>query len=1004
MVGPFRGGRTVSAVGIPGKPNQYLMGAVGGGVWKTSNSGSTWEPIFDSEPIASIGAIAVAPSNPQIIFVGSGEADMRSDISFGDGVYKSFDGGATWKNVGLRDSQQIGRILVDPRDSNIVLVAALGHAYGPNSERGVYRSTDGGANWQRVLSKDDDTGAIDLAFDPDNSSTVYASLWQTRRPPWSVYGPTNGPGSGLYKSNDGGLNWQPINGGGFPIEGLGRIGIAVAAGTHGNRVFALADAKEGGVYRSDDAGKSWTHVSSDHRVWQRGWYFGGITVDPRDSNQVYVANTALYRSRDGGEHFEAFKGAPGGDDYHSLWIAPEDSDRMILASDQGSAVSVDGGKTWGSWYNQPTAQFYHVITDNRFPYRIYGSQQDSGTAAIASRGDYGQITFRDWSPIGGQESGYIAPSPSDPNIVFGGGPYGVATRFNFETSQSLDISPWPLFAMGANYRFTWTSPIVLCPQDPHVLYIGAQFVLRTNDGGQSWKAISPDLTVRNTPGGAASAKPDERGVVYTIAPSPVTAGKIWAGTDNGLLQLTTDAGATWTNVTPAAIGEWSKVSLIEASRFSADVAYVALDRHELDDNRPYIYRTRDSGKTWENVVAGLPANAYVRAVREDRVAKGLLFAGTELGVYVSIDDGDHWRPLQNNLPVTSIRDLTIHGDDLIVATHGRAFWVLDDIEPLREVAVGKPTGDAYLFKAVDAIRIRRSENTDTPLPPETPVGKNPPSGAIFDYSLGREPASPLTLEIHDSDGKLIRRFSSSDKAPTVAEPPEFASYWLPQFSPLRKSMGVHRFVWDLRYPSPSVIENQFAMTAVIGGGTVTTPEGPLVVPGRYEAWLSADGQIYKQSFVVKMDPRVRIAQTALEQQLALQLTVDEALKTATLMHREIETVQAKLQTLSADTSRPEALRTEASAMAANTAQMLGGAAQFPAPASGLGAVEATLSAVAAGVDSADGTPTAQHRAAFELATQKLGELARKWDEFKTTRLAPLNRQLGQAGIPQIPTE
>ena len=481
LIGPFRGGRVLAALGVPGNTNEYLFGSVGGGVWKTTNGGQTWRPIFDGQPIASIGAIAIAPSDPKIIYVGSGEADMRSNISYGDGVYKSNDGGETWRNIGLRDSRQIGRILVDPRDANVVMVAALGHAFGPNAERGVYRSTDGGANWKQVLGKNQDTGAIDLCFEPGNPQIVYASLWQTRRPPWSVYAPASGPGSGLYKSTDGGINWRQVTGHGFPSEKVGRIGIAIPAGENGKRVYALVDAHEGGLYRSDDAGESWLRVSSDRRIWMRGWYFGGVTADPRDPNTVYVSNTSLYRSRDGGENFVAFKGAPGGDDYHALWIAPDDPQRMILACDQGAAISVDGGKTWSSWYNQPTGQFYHVTTDDRFPYMVYGSQQDSGTAGVSSRTDYGQITYRDWSPVGGEESGYIALSSADPYLVYGGGPNGMVRRFDWTTGQSFDISPQPVTSASNRLRFTWTSPLVTSPQNSHVIYFGAQFVLRTED-------------------------------------------------------------------------------------------------------------------------------------------------------------------------------------------------------------------------------------------------------------------------------------------------------------------------------------------------------------------------------------------------------------------------------------------------------------------------------------------------------------------------------------------
>jgi photosystem II stability/assembly factor-like uncharacterized protein len=989
MIGPFRGGRVLPALGVPGKPNEYLFGAVDGGVWKTENAGRTWHPIFDAEPTASIGAIAIAPSDPQTIYVGTGEADMRSDISVGDGVYKSTDGGVTWRNIGLRDSRQIGSILVDPHDPNIVLVAALGHAFGPNPERGVYRSTDGGVTWKKALGKDDDTGAIDLCSDPADPQTIYASLWQARRPPWNVYAPTNGPGSGLYKSTDGGVTWNQITGNGFPSEGLGRIGIAIAPGNSGSRIYAVVDAREGGIYRSDDAGQNWRRVSSDSRVWQRGWYFGGITTDPREPNIVYVADTALYRSTDGGENFEAIKGAPGGDDYHTLWIAPDDPSRMILGSDQGAAVSVDRGATWTSWFNQPTAQFYHVTTDNRFPYRIYGAQQDSGTAAVASRSDYGQITFRDWSPIGGEESGYIVIDRTNPDIVYGGGPFGVLRRFNWTTGQSFDISPAAIPFNGSKLRFTWTSPVIDSPQNPHVLYFGAQFVLRSEDAGQTWQAISPDLTLRN-PAPAANAGPKEGevgGVVYTIAPSPVVAGEIWAGTDNGLIQLTLDAGAHWSNVTPPDVENWSQISLIEASRYSAATAYAAVDRHQLDDLHPYIFRTHNSGKTWEKIVTGLPENAYVHAVREDPVRKGLLFAGTEIGVFISFDDGSSWRPLQNNLPVSSVRDLVIHGDDLVIATHGRAFWILDDIAPLRGWNEDATKQIVHLFPPAHAIRIRRSENHDSPLPPETPVGTNPPAGAIFDYFLkSPAPGAEVTLEIRDQQDNLVCKFSSEDKASQPAEPPEFPKFWLPKFVALSNAPGMHRFVWDLRYTPPAALHTEYSMTAIIGVGTITEPQGPLALPGEYEVVLTSGGQIYKAALTIDLDPRVKIPREELVNQLELEQKLDIALTKATDAAKSIAILRDQLKALHAHLNeKPDAksILDEVDALDKRAKPIQGNAeAHWPATPGGLLGEDATLASLAIAVGSADSTPTATVSAAFAESTKHLNDLLSQYDQLQ----------------------
>jgi photosystem II stability/assembly factor-like uncharacterized protein len=1003
LIGPFRGGRALAASGVPGRPNDFYFGAVAGGVWKTSNAGRTWQPIFDGQPIASIGAIAIAPSDPQTIYVGSGEADMRSDISFGDGMYKSIDDGATWRNIGLRESRQISRILVDPRDQNIVLVAALGHGFGPNPERGVYRSQDGGSSWQKVLGKNDNTGAIDLCFDPGNSRIVYAALWQARRPPWSVYAPTSGPDSGLYKSTDGGITWQQIRGGGFPTEGVGRIGIAVAPGHDGSRVYALVDAREGGVYRSDDKGQTWRRVSSDHRVWQRGWYFGGITADPRDPNTIYIANTSLYRSTKGGENFEAIEGAPGGNDYHSLWIAPDDPRRMILATDQGVIISVDGARTWSSWFNQPTAQMYHVTTDDRFPYRVYGSQQDSGTAAVSSRSDYGQITFRDWAPVGGEESGYIAIDPDDPNTVYGGGPYGTLSRFDWITGESLTISP-QLVLGASKLRFTWTSPVVFSPQRPHVLYLGAQFVLRTADRGITWQTISPDLTVNAKTTGDAASKDQPRGVVYTIAPSPIRAGTIWAGTDNGLIQLTLDEGKTWTDVTPATINEWTEISLIEGSHFDAATAYAALNGHQIDDIRPYIYRTHDYGKTWQKVTSGIPANAYVHVVREDPVRKGLLFAGTELGAFVSLDDGDRWQPLQMNLPVTSVRDLAIHGDDLVAATHGRSFWILDDISPLREYSGQIAASNAYLFHPAKTFRLRRSENRDTPLRPETPVGTNPPAGAMIDYSLKSDAAGSAVLEIRDSNGNLVRRFSSDDKPQAQDEPPEFPNFWLHPPQVLSKMAGVHRFIWDLRYPQPAALRYEYSMGAPISSGTVTEPMGPLVLPGDYEVKLIVGGKTLTQTLNIEMDPRDHISRVDLVTQLDLEQKIDAALSTATHVYREVAEVRSEIQAVKgrlAGNARYAEIARDADDLDKRAEEIAGHHVEWPASPGGFVELERAFTSLATAVGSADSAPTTAARETFDESQKKLIVLLSRWAAMRNGDLALLNERLRKAGVPPV---
>jgi photosystem II stability/assembly factor-like uncharacterized protein len=863
LIGPHRGGRSVTAAGIPGT-STYFFGAVGGGVWKSVNAGGTWTPIFDKQHIASIGSLDISASNPDILYAGSGEADIRSDVTFGDGVYKSTDGGKTWANVGLRDTRHIGRVLIHPSNPDIVFVAALGHAYGPNEERGVFRTKDGGATWKKILFKDPDTGAIDIAFEPRNPDTVYAALWQAKRPAYSTYPPIEGPGSGLYKSTDGGDTWHQLTGAGLPEESVGRIGIAVAP-SNPQRVYALIEAKDGGLFRSEDSGATWTRAGTDARIRGRAWYFSGITVDPGNADIVYCPNVALYRSTDGGATFTPIKGAPGGDDYHFLWIDPSNGQHMALASDQGTVISLDGGESWSSWFNQPTAQFYHVSTDNQFPYLVYGAQQDSGTAAIASRTNFGSITFRDWAPIGAGESGAIEPDPVDPNIVYGGSTYGSLFRFDRRTGQSQDISPSALVSFGKeidkrDLRFTWTSPLAFSSQNPKALYFGAQFVLRSADQGMSWQAISPDLTG------------NPKGVVYTIAPSPLKAGQIWIGTDTGRIQLTRDDGKTWVNVTPPGLGEWSKIGILDASRHDPATAYAAIDRHRLDDYQPYIYRTHDYGKTWTKITTGLTAPGFVNAVREDPVRKGLLYAGTELGVYVSFDDGDHWQSLQLNMPVCPVRDLTIHGNDLVIATHGRSFWILDDISPLRE------TTPQPLFKPAKAVRLRGNQNHDTPLPPEVPAGLNPPEGAILYYNLSAPAKAEVFIEILDARGQLIRKYSSNNPPRPKDDQVQFIEGWLRPPAPPSKEPGLHRFVWDLRYAPASVAIREYSMETAFGQDTPIEPQGPLVLPGVYQVRLTIDGQPYTQPLTVSMDPRVKVSAADLAKQLDLGLKIREALQ------------------------------------------------------------------------------------------------------------------------------
>jgi photosystem II stability/assembly factor-like uncharacterized protein len=858
MVGPFRAGRVNAVTGVPGQPTTFYFGSVGGGVWKSSNSGRSWTAVFDGAGVGSVGAIAVAPSDPNVVYVGTGEADMRDSIQFGDGMYRSADAGKTWKHVGLESTRQIGRVIVHPRDPNTVFVAALGHAYGPHPDRGVYRSKDGGATWTKVLYKGDSVGAIDVAFDPSNPQTLYAAMWAVRRPPWFIYAPANLPGSGLFKSVDGGTTWTPLTKG-LPVEGLGRMGIAISA-ANPKRIYVVADAKEGGLFRSEDAGATFTKVSADMRVWGRGWYFEKVTADPKNADIVYVPNTGVYKSIDGGKTWGApLKASPGGDDYHMVWISPDDSNRLIVGGDQGTIVSVDGAQTWSSWYNQPTAQLYHVAADYRFPYWLTAAQQDSGAVTNPSRVMMGAISMHHWLPLcAGGESGYTAPDPLHPDIVFG----GTVEKCNVETGATKNVTP-EVPREGIAYRHAWTQPLVFSQADRQALYFANQFVYKTTDGGDSWTRISDDLT-RDDPGvpsnldAAAAADAPEgkrRGVVYTLAPSPVRAPLIWAGTDDGLIHVTWDDGAAWQNVTPPELTPWSKVTMLEASHFDAMTAYAAAERHQLEDYDPHLYRTRDGGKTWQSIAKGLPAGVYVQTIKEDPERRGLLFCGTERAVYVSFDDGESWQSLQLNLPATSMRDLAIKGDDLIVATHGRGFWVLDDITVLRQLDA-KTAADTILFKPAAAYDVPAPSEQGTPLPKDEAQAENPPTGAIIDYYLKAAAAGPVSLEILDGAGNVVRRYASDDRV-QPRDPNSLAvqTIWAPTSEALPATPGLHRWVWDLR-PAPAAGgRGRGAGGGGGGGGGGGRGRGGAVPHGLYTVRLTVDGKTYTQPLAVHADPR-----------------------------------------------------------------------------------------------------------------------------------------------------
>lgn len=882
-IGPFRAGRTKSAVGVPQQPNVFYMAVTNGGVWKTTDYGRTWNPIMDSQPTGSIGAVEVAPSDPNIVYVGSGEGLQRPDLSVGNGMYRSNDAGKTWTRLGLRDGQQIPRIAVDPKNPERLFVAVLGHPYGPNSERGIYRSTNGGKSFERVLFKDENTGGADVVLSPDDPNTVYAVLWEARQGPWENAA-WSGRNSGLFKSTDGGTTWTQL-GGGLPTtaDGLGRLGIGIApSNPRVMYVTATAGAKSG-IYRSDDAGASWTRTTTDSRYFGRGDDFAAITVDPRDPNTVYTMNVVAWKSTDGGKSWKSLRGAPGGDDYQRLWINPTNPDVMLLVADQGAVITVNGGSTWSSWYNQPTAQFYHVTADYSWPYNVCGGQQESGSACVASRGNDGSIGYRDWRPVGASEYSYVAPDPLDPNIYYG----GTVTRFDRRTGQTQDVSPNAGIGRRAAgngpdyFRGIRTMPILFSPINPKKLYYGTNVVWQTVNGGQSWTRLSDDLSrptwdvpasvgiYRDTP----AAKPTRRGVVYTIAPSPVDSNTIWAGTDDGLIHVTRNGGKSWQNVTPPQIAPWWKVSIMDASHFDANTAYAAVNTFRLDDLRPHLYRTRDGGKTWTEITTGMDSDAPTNVIREDPKRRGLLYAGTEHQVWVSANDGDSWQPLRRNMPFISIRDLIVKDDDIAVGTHGRGFWILDNITSLRQWDANAAS-NVTLFAPATATRVRYSMYTDTPVPPDEPMAQNPPDGAMIEYWLPRD-AQSVQIDILNASGRVVRRYASSDPTPAPTDQGNWPWYWFrPAAAPSAKA-GLQRFTWDLHYARPT--DGCSLPISATPYNTKCEPEGPWVMPGRYTVRLTVDGAVLTKPFSVRMDPRVKTPVVALQEQHDLSVALHDAL-------------------------------------------------------------------------------------------------------------------------------
>jgi photosystem II stability/assembly factor-like uncharacterized protein len=861
LIGPFRASRTVGGVGIPTQPNVFLAGVNEGGVGKTDDYGRTGRPIFDDAPTGSVGDLAVSPSHPNVIYVGTGEGLHRPDLGVGDGIFKSINGGETWEHVGLSDVQQVGRLVVHPTDPDVVFVAGLGHPYGPNDERGVFRTTDGGVSWDKILWVDHNTGATVVELDPSNPKTLYAGLWGHREGPWEN-ARFSGPGTGLHKSKDGGDTWEHLTEG-LPSENWGPLFIGISP-SDSDRVYLTVSARGGGgLFRSDDGGASWTQTSDDPRLG------GDVRVHPQNPDIVFVGTIAAYRSDDGGHTWTSIKGAPGGDDYQRIWVNPENPDIMLFTADQGATITVNGGRTWSSWYNQPTAQLYHVSTDNQFPYWVYGGQQESGAIGTASRGNGGQISFRDWMGIGADEYAYVAPDPLNPDIIYG----GRVMRFDKRTGQTQNVAPEAL--RSGKYRFVRTMPLMFHPAEPRMLLFATNVLWKTTSGGQEWEMMSPDLSREQpeVPESIGDFYRSEfetmarRGVIYALGPSPLDVDTIWAGTDDGLVHVTRDGGKTWRDVTPPELRAWDKVSQIDAGHFDVDTAYIAINAIRRDDMRPLIYRTHDGGTTWTRVVNGLPEMGPVNVVREDPKQAGLLFAGTERETYFSGDDGDSWQSLRMNMPATSIRDLVIHENDLVIGTHGRSIWILDNIAPLRALPEVEDLEDAeraFLVDPPTATRVRWNMFGDTPLPPEEPAGENPPDGAILDYVLTQS-ASEVLLEVLDGS-EVIRRYSSDD-APEEVNPTSLRhpTYWIRPPQSLATERGHHRFVWDLRHTPPPGSRRSFAIAAV-HARTPVSPAGPLVHPGTYTIRLTVDGIVSERELHVRMDPRVEISDEALRLQ------------------------------------------------------------------------------------------------------------------------------------------
>ena len=997
-IGPFRGGRTRAVAGVPSQPNVFYIAQVNGGVFKTTDYGRTWQPIFDDQPTGSIGAISVSISNPEIIYVGSGEGLHRPDLSVGDGIYKSTDAGKTWTHLGLHDGQQIAQVAVDPRNPDRVLVAVAGHPYGPNEERGIFRSTDGGKSFEKVLYRDENTGGGDVQIDPANPETVYASLWEAREGPWENGGWKGGNG-GIFKSIDGGKTWNQLSKG-LP-EGIVQANLAVAPGSPRSLFAAVGTEKDAGLYRSDDGGENWFVATTDSRP---GLAIGGgdlpvVRFDPKNANIVYSATVVCWKSTDGGKTWKGFRGAPGGDDYQNIWVNPNNPAIILLGSDQGAIITVNGGETWSSWFNQPTAQLYHVSADNAFPYRLCSGQQESGSVCISSRGQDGEINFRDWCPVAAEEYGYVAPDPLDSDIVYG----GKLTRYDRRTGQAQNILPKPF--RSPEFRMLRTQPVIFSPIDPHVLFFAANTLWKTRDGGQNWEQVSQDLARKSfeipaTVGKYSSqptAAPTPRGVIYTVAPSPLDLNRIWAGTDDGLIHVTSDGGKNWKDVTPPQISAWQKISLIDAGHFDANTAYAAVNTIRLDDMRPHIYRTHDGGKTWSEIVQGIPSGQTVNVVREDTQRKGLLFTGTERAVYVSFDDGENWQPLRLNMPATSVRDLIIKDDDIAVATHGRGFWILDNITPLRQLEPNKV--ETILFKPQTALRVRLSLNTDTPIPPDEPAGENPPDGAMIDYRLDQNAAGAITLEIKDGKGNVVRHYSSADPAPPVDDSNlKVPAYWVRPPQTLSNERGMHRFLWDLHFAPVPGVEPEYPMTAVPRN---TAPEAtsPWVMPGDYSVVLTVNGKNFTQPLSVKMDLRVKASATDLAQQFELSKGLYELRPALEAINNNLRRLSVEIEKVKALAGR-NAVTAQLDAMLKKVQEIAGPPKSRASSALSLELLE-KLQTLFGSLQEVDAAPTPAIRAAVADLQRESQSIIGRWRAIEAEDVPALNRQLEAAGLSKI---